>query len=104
MKDRRKHSRFHLDSLLLFICTSLLVVGYITVVSSSLHLGEKLANNSLHYPVRQLFHIVLGVIVAMVLTTVPLKLWEKSGSWLFILGLALLVFVLVPGIGVKVKW
>ncbi len=103
MKERRKHSRFHLDSLLLFICTSLLVVGYITVVSSSLHLGEKLANNSLHYPVRQLFHIVLGVIVAMFLTTVPLKLWEKIGSWLFILGLALLVFVLVPGIGVKVN-
>lgn len=104
MKERRKNNRFHLDSFLLFICVSLLIVGYITVVSSSLHLGDKLhVNNSLHYPIRQFFHIVLGIFVAIVVATIPLKIWEKIGAWLFIAGLALLVFVLIPGVGVKVN-
>ncbi len=103
MKDRRKHIRFHLDRFLLCICASLLVVGYIIVVSSSLHLGEKFASNSLHYPIRQFFHIVLGVFVAIAVATIPLKIWEKMGGWLFITGLALLVFVLIPGVGVKVN-
>jgi cell division protein FtsW len=100
---KKKTGSFHVDTFLLFICSSLLVVGYITVVSSSLHLGEKMANNSLHYPIRQLIHIVLGVLIAMAVATIPLKVWEKLSTWLFIAGLALLVFVLIPGIGIKVN-
>ena len=73
------------------------------VASSSLHLGEKLTSNSLHYPVRQLMHIVAGVIAAICVAFVPLKMWEKMGSWLFIGGLALLVIVLIPDVGVKVN-
>jgi len=99
MKKASNKNRFYLDSYLLFICSSLLVVGYIIVVSSSLHLGEKFA----HYPIRQFFHIVLGIFFAMAVATVPLRIWEKTGAWLFIAGLALLVFVLVPGVGVKVN-
>ncbi|MCK5889911.1 MAG: putative lipid II flippase FtsW [Methylococcales bacterium] len=94
---------FHIDLYLLFICLSLLVIGYIMVVSSSLHLGEKLANNKLHYPVRQLVHIVIGIVAAFFVTQVSLKTWEKMGSWLFIIGIILLMIVLIPGAGVKVN-
>lgn len=105
MNDKLKANKrlFHMDYLLLSICISLLILGYIMVTSSSLHLGEKMANNSLYYPVKQLLHIVAGIVVATGVAFIPLKLWEKSSSWLFIAGLALLVVVLIPGVGVKVN-
>ncbi len=102
MQQAEKKS-FHLDYLLLGICISLLIIGYIMVTSSSLHLGEKMQNNSLHYPVRQLIHIVAGLITAVGITFVPMKIWEKSGSWMFIAGLGLLVIVLIPGVGIRVN-
>jgi len=94
---------FHVDYFLLCICTVLLVVGFIMLTSSSLHLGEKIANNSWHYPVRQFFHIMAGLVVAMLICAVPLRLWENMGPWMFLLGIGLLVLVLIPGIGVKVN-
>jgi cell division protein FtsW len=94
---------FHIDLYLLFICLSLLVIGYIMVASSSLHLGEKLANNSLHYPVRQLVHIVLGIGGALFISQISLKTWSQWGAWLFVIGIALLIIVLIPGVGVKVN-
>lgn len=102
MKDRNR-KKFHIDYFLLFICSSLLVMGFLIVTSSSLHLGEKIASNIMYYPLKQFIHIVLGVGVAFAVTFVPLKQWENVGPWLFIIGLALLVFVLIPGIGIKVK-
>ncbi|MCK5477409.1 MAG: putative lipid II flippase FtsW [Methylococcales bacterium] len=102
-KLRTQKNSFHMDYFLLCICSCLLILGYIMVASSSLHLGEKMANNSLYYPVRQLLHIVAGVIAAVCVAFVPLKMWEKMGPWLFIGGLALLVMVLIPGVGVKVN-
>ena len=105
MKDGLKVQKniFHIDYFLLSICSSLLIIGYIMVTSASLHLGEKIANNSLHYPVRQLIHIVGGIITAIGVTLLPMKFWEKLSSWMFIAGLTLLVIVLIPGVGVKVN-
>jgi len=103
MSEQYKKNSFHIDYFLLFICTSLLVLGFIIVTSSSLHLGEKMADSNLYYPIKQLIHITLGLCVATTVAFVPLRLWEKMGAWLFIIGLALLVLVLIPGIGIKVK-
>lgn len=94
---------FYLDYFLLSICLALLTIGYLMVASSSLHLGEKLMNNSLHYPVRQLFHIVLGCVSAICVVFIPLKIWEALGPWLFIVGLILLGIVLIQGVGIKVN-
>ncbi len=94
---------FHIDYFLLFICSSLLIIGYIMMTSSSLHLGEKAANSSLYYPIRQLIHIIAGLSIAVIVALVPLRIWEKLSSWMFLLGMALLVFVLIPGVGVEVK-
>jgi len=103
MIEKLKENSFHLDYFLLFICISLLIMGFIVVTSSSLHLGEKMVGDSLYYPVKQLIHIALGLTVAVAVTYIPLRLWEQAGAWLFIVGLALLVIVLIPGIGIKVK-
>jgi cell division protein FtsW len=106
MNNRLKLSRiseFHFDPLLLTVCISLLLIGYVMVASSSMHLGVNTAGNSLYYPIKQLIHISLGLILAAGLTTVPMRTWEKVGPWLFIVGLLLLIGVLVRGLGVKVN-
>lgn len=97
------HIQFHVDRLLLLVCFSLLLIGYVMVASSSLHLGVKMTGNIMHYPLRQMIHIFMGLMVAAVVALIPMAVWEKTGSWMFIAGLALLVIVLIPGAGVKVN-
>jgi cell division protein FtsW len=106
MSDRVKKPRsrrFHFDPLLLVACSSLLVIGYVMVASASLHLGVKITDSTLHYPIRQLMHIGLGMVLGAGVAVVPIRKWEQWGPWLFIVGLLLLVIVLIPGLGIKVN-
>jgi cell division protein FtsW len=48
---------------------------------------------------RHLIALFLGVISAVVVFSIPVKYWEKSGGILFLLGLVLLLLVLIPGLG-----
>lgn len=95
--------RFHADGLLVVVCLSLLLTGYVMMTSASLHLGSKMTGNVLHYPLRQLIHIVLAVAIATGVYMIRMDFWERAGYWLFIAGLGLLVVVLIPGMGVKVN-
>ncbi|MDQ7090808.1 MAG: putative lipid II flippase FtsW [Methylococcales bacterium] len=93
----------YVDWFLFTVTLSLIGIGYVMMVSSSLHLGVKLTGDSFYYPMRQLTHIIISFIVMSVVVFIPMKVWEKYGSVLFIFGLFLLVLVLVPGLGVKVN-
>lgn len=95
--------RYYFDGWLMFSAISLLCLGYVMVVSASLHLGERAFDNFAHYPTRQLFHIGLGLIMAGVMACIPLSVWEKSGANLILVAIAILVLVFIPGIGVKVN-
>lgn len=97
------HKRFYLDTLLLSATMGILVLGYIMVASASLHLGEKLANDSFYFPKHQLVHVFMGLGAAFFVATRPLSLWERNSKTLFIFGLFLLVLVLVPGLGKTVN-
>lgn len=99
-----QENHIHIDYILLGICISLIMIGYLMVVSSSLHLGESMSKpNVLHYPVRQMLHILLGSVVALGVAFIPMRIWEMLGPWLFIAGMLLLVLVLIPDVGIKVK-
>ena len=106
MKKHVKNSllgRFHFDPLLVIVSVSLWAIGYVMMASSSLHLGIKETGNSFYYPLRQSLHIALGLILGICVALTPIRVWEKSGQWLFIFGILLLIVVLVPGLGVKVN-
>jgi cell division protein FtsW len=95
--------RFHFDPLLVIACSSLLLLGFVMVASASLHLGVKLTGNEFYYPTRQLMHMGFGLVLGTVIAATPLRVWEKWGVWLFIVGLLLLIIVLIPGLGIKVN-
>lgn len=103
MMEGRGEQRIYFDVLLLVVIASILSIGFVMVVSASLHLGERLTGDSLHYPRRQLMHIGLGVVASMVVIRTPIELWQKFAPILFLFGLFLLILVLVPGFGVKVN-
>ncbi len=94
---------FHFDPTLVIVSGSLLLIGYVMVASASLHLGIKLTGDGFYYPVRQLIHIGLGLILGAVVAAIPMRLWEENGPRLFIAGLLLLIIVLIPGLGIKVN-
>ena len=98
-----KKQKFNFDPLLVTVTVILVFIGYVMVASSSLHLGVEMKQDSFHYPIRQLIHIILGLAMGLGIARVPLEKWEKMGSGLFIAGLFLLVIVLIPGLGVKVN-
>ena len=77
----------NVDGLLMLACFGLLILGFLMVVSASLHLGVKLANDISHYPFKQLLHILLGLGFAAGILKVPMSAWQKHGQILFILGL-----------------
>ncbi len=94
---------YRYDSVLLLICSTLLAVGYVMVCSASLHLGAQYNADIWHYPVHQLIHIVLGLVVAFGVMRIKMEFWQQASQWLVLLGLLLLGMVLVPGLGVKVN-
>ncbi|MDD5033855.1 MAG: putative lipid II flippase FtsW [Methylococcaceae bacterium] len=97
------HRRFYLDTVLLGASMGILVLGFIMVASASLHLGEKLANDSFYFPKHQLVHVFIGMLAAVFVASKKLEFWEKSSMPLFLFGLILLVAILIPGLGVKVN-
>lgn len=92
-------NRFYVDTILLVVSLFLLLFGFVMVASASLHLGDKLANDSFYFPRHQLIHILLGLLVGCVAASVRLETWRNISLQLFFVGLLLLVLVLVPGIG-----
>lgn len=91
------------DRLLLIVCISAVLLGFIMVTSASLHLGAKLPDSIVHYPMRQFIHIALGVIAGLMTCKIPMQRWADYNSTLFIISLALLLLVLVPGLGIRVN-
>lgn len=95
--------RFYFDSPLSIACACLLFIGYVMVASSSIHIGNKLLDNIWNYPLKQMIHIALGLVLGSYIATIPMQRWEKLGPLLFLIGLLLLIIVLIPGLGVKVN-
>jgi cell division protein FtsW len=91
------------DPWLLGCVVALVGVGLVMVYSASISSAERTLGNSFYYFVRQLGSVVVGCILMYLVMHTPLRLWERAGPYLLMLGLVLLVLVLIPGVGVNVN-
>lgn len=91
------------DRWLLGCTTVLLLLGCIMVYSASVSLAERQTGNSLHYLLRHLLAVGLGVAVMVVVMHMRTRYWEQLGPYLLLVGIALLVVVTLPGIGLHVN-
>lgn len=89
----------NMDGLLLALAGLILVIGLIMVASASISLADKTSGNPFYYLTRQLIFAGVGTAAGVTMYLLPLSWWQRSGYLLLMLAFALLMMVLVPGIG-----
>jgi cell division protein FtsW len=91
-----------IDYALLWSILILLFAGLVMVYSASIAIAEGgrfTGHQPAYYLVRHGVFLCIGLVAAAVTFQVPLSLWQKNAPYLFMIGVALLAFVLIPGIG-----
>ncbi|MDA8590060.1 putative lipid II flippase FtsW [Luminiphilus sp.] len=86
-------------SLLLVLASALIAVGVVAISSASISLSEVKFSNEWHHAIRHLSYLAIGVTLGFFAYLLPLKVWRQTSPWLLMLAFALLVLVLVPGVG-----
>jgi cell division protein FtsW len=91
------------DSLMLAISALLLLGGMVVLASASISVSDGATGDPFYFVERQALAALLGAAGGLVCLYVPLKTWRAIGPLTLLAGLALLIVVLVPGVGHSVN-
>ncbi len=94
------------DAGLLWSALLLLTLGLIMVYSSSIAMAEAsrfTGNRANYFLLRHLLFLFIGLVAAMMVFQVPMRLWQRAAPYLFIGGVLALILVLLPGLGREVN-
>ncbi|MDB6095969.1 MAG: ftsW [Francisellaceae bacterium] len=91
------------DNKLLFSALTLLCLGLVMVASSSIPIAEGKQVNAFYYTYHQGVYIFLGLMVSIVATYIPIKVWAKLGASLLFISFILLTILLIPGISRRIN-
>ena len=89
----------HLDAVALALVAAIVLLGLIMVTSASISIASKESGNAFAYLERQLVLCLLGFVLAGMVFCVRTEFLEKMAWPLLIAAIALLFFVLIPGLG-----
>lgn len=82
---------------------ALMALGWVMVMSASTSIAETYTGNAAYFSTRHGIYILMGMVVAFVISRISLAWWQKTDwLWLLLGGLGL-VAVLIPGIGHEVN-
>lgn len=85
------------DKLFLALILLILSFGLVMVTSASVPVASRLFDNELHFTIRHLVYIGLGLSSALVVLNIPVQWWHNSNMLLLFFALGLLVAVLAFG-------
>jgi len=88
---------------LLLVLFLLLGTGLIMMTSASMEIANSLAGDPFYFFKRQVIFIILSLSVMLVTLHIDMTIWYRCSPLLLCLALALLIMVLVPGIGTVVN-
>lgn len=91
------------DIPLLLAVAALLALGLLMVGSASISIADRQVGAPFHYLVRQGAYVGVGIVLAILAVQIPLAVWQRLGPVLLLLSLALLLLVLIPGVGRNVN-
>jgi len=91
------------DYWLIFSALSLALLGLVMVSSASITFADREIGHPFYYAIRQSIYIGFGVFVGALLFKLRLVDLERMGMTLLLLAFAMLLLVLVPGVGVEVN-
>ena len=106
MHSRERMNAPNYDQMLLWVTFILLGLGLVMVYSASIAMAEAdkaVGHQSTYFLIRQAIFIVIGLVAGFVSFQVPIAWWQKMAPYLFLIGLALLVLVLIPHVGRNVN-
>lgn len=99
----RLKTALQIDPVLMTIALALLLGGFVILASASISISDNAAGNPFFYLQRQLLAATIGVVAGGVCLFVPMQVWQSLGPLMLFTGLALLVLVLIPGVGHEVN-
>ncbi len=90
------------DTALVWCVVALLSLGLVMVYSASVALPDS-PKYKLYAPTfflsRHALSLAIAFVAALVVVQLPIKLWERAAPYIFVASLALLLLVLIPGLG-----
>lgn len=91
------------DMVLLLVVIALVSIGFVAMSSASVEFAAARYGDPFFHSIRYLIHLCLAITAAVIVFQVPIQFWERTG-WLWLLGgFALLIMVLIPGVGREVN-
>jgi cell division protein FtsW len=92
-----------IDQVLIALIGVLALIGFIAMSSASMEYAFEHYGDSFYHVIRHSVYLIMATVVGIVSYKFPLALLERHGWMLLPAGLALLVLVLIPGIGKEVN-
>jgi cell division protein FtsW len=99
----RLKTELQLDPVLLTIVLVLLLGGLVILASASITIADNATGQPFLYVERQAIAAAIGIAACLVCLYVPMRVWRSLGPLMLLTGLALLLVVLLPGIGYEVN-
>ncbi len=91
------------DMTLVLLALALLLVGLVAISSASIEYAEWHFQNPWYHSERHLIYLLAGIAAAVASYCVRTEYWQSTGWWWLFGALALLIVVLIPGIGREVN-
>jgi len=91
------------DTTLVVLALALLLVGLVAISSASIEYAEWHFQNAWYHSQRHLVYLLAGVAAAVASYSVRPDYWQSSSWWWLFAALALLILVLIPGVGREVN-
>lgn len=91
------------DFWLLVSAFCLVAIGIIMVASSSFAIAEKYNNDAFYYLKRHIFFIGISTLLCSIILAMKMDWMQKLSRILIVIAILLLILVLIPGIGDKIK-
>ena len=91
-EDGGSYDRFFFTLMILLLC-----VGFVMVTSASVPVAERLFDNPMHYSVRHLVYVMIGLVLAYMVLNIPIQWWHNTNLLLLVFGLLGLLAVLAVG-------
>lgn len=93
----------YFDRDLLIALLAIIGIGIVMLASASMWVAEKQYGDPYYYLQRQAIYLALGILLAVAMYQIRVDFWQQLGVRLLPIVLALLVLVLIPGIGKEVN-
>jgi cell division protein FtsW len=102
-RSSARNGAVHLDGVTLALVGAITLLGLVMVTSASVSIAGQESGQPFFYLERQLLLTLIGAACAALVFSVPTELLEKASLPLLAIAIALLLVVLVPGLGHSVN-